>query len=203
MTNAPTVMPGQATETIPMPIASRSHHSRADDTDETMTVSPKDGLTKCSAGIAISRYGQHPSAPPCLPGPCLAANCNALGRNSAVESPRVLHATRQAAVRSSVRMRRTRCGTAERPVGPRKVEACVPTANPLPGRPVKGIGVLESSHPIDPESLAHDVLSELGTDKRCADRAFMDLLEDTKKVSNVRVEDVEDYDAIYLTGGHG
>jgi putative intracellular protease/amidase len=68
---------------------------------------------------------------------------------------------------------------------------------------VKGIGVLESSHPIDPESLAHDVLSELGTDKRCADRAFMDLLEDTKKVSNVRVEDVEDYDAIYLTGGHG
>lgn len=54
--------------------------------------------------------------------------------------------------------------------------------------------------PIDPESLAHDVLAELGTDKRYADRAFMDLLEDTKKVSNVRAED---YDAIYLTGGHG
>lgn len=54
--------------------------------------------------------------------------------------------------------------------------------------------------PIDPESLAHDVLAELGTEKRYADRAFMDLLEDTKKVSNVRAED---YDAIYLTGGHG
>ncbi|MBL1096298.1 type 1 glutamine amidotransferase domain-containing protein [Streptomyces coffeae] len=54
--------------------------------------------------------------------------------------------------------------------------------------------------PIDPESLSHDVLAELGTGKRYADRAFMDLLEDTKKISQVNLED---YDAIYLTGGHG
>lgn len=32
------------------------------------------------------------------------------------------------------------------------------------------------------------------------DRRFMDLLEDTKRISEVNVED---YDAIYLTGGHG
>ncbi|WP_040834415.1 type 1 glutamine amidotransferase domain-containing protein [Nocardia brevicatena] len=54
--------------------------------------------------------------------------------------------------------------------------------------------------PLDPESLAHDVLAELGTDRRYADREFMDLLEDTTKVGDV---DVQDYDAIYLTGGHG
>lgn len=54
--------------------------------------------------------------------------------------------------------------------------------------------------PIDPESLAHEVLGELGTDKRYHDREFMNLLEDTKKAGEV---DVEDYDAIYFTGGHG
>ncbi|MFD0888840.1 type 1 glutamine amidotransferase domain-containing protein [Streptosporangium algeriense] len=54
--------------------------------------------------------------------------------------------------------------------------------------------------PIDPESLAHDVLAELGTERRYRDRRFMDLLDDTVKVADV---DVEDYDAIYLTGGHG
>ncbi|MEV7007937.1 type 1 glutamine amidotransferase domain-containing protein [Streptosporangium sp. NPDC051022] len=54
--------------------------------------------------------------------------------------------------------------------------------------------------PIDPESLAHDVLAELGTDRRYRDRRFMNLLDDTKKVADV---DLEDYDAIYLTGGHG
>jgi putative intracellular protease/amidase len=54
--------------------------------------------------------------------------------------------------------------------------------------------------PIDPESLAHDVLGDLGTDKRYRDREFMDLLRDTKKVTDV---DVEEYDAIYFTGGHG
>ncbi|WP_406291828.1 type 1 glutamine amidotransferase domain-containing protein [Streptomyces sp. NBC_00624] len=32
------------------------------------------------------------------------------------------------------------------------------------------------------------------------DRRFMDLIEDTKRISEVNVED---YDAIYLTGGHG
>ena len=54
--------------------------------------------------------------------------------------------------------------------------------------------------PIDPESLAHDVLDELGTDKRYRDREFMNLLDDTKKVTDI---DVEDYAAIYFTGGHG
>ncbi|MEH0638396.1 type 1 glutamine amidotransferase domain-containing protein [Streptomyces bottropensis] len=54
--------------------------------------------------------------------------------------------------------------------------------------------------PLDPESLAHNVLSDLGTDKRYADRAFMDELKHVTAVSEV---DVDDYDAIYLTGGHG
>ena len=54
--------------------------------------------------------------------------------------------------------------------------------------------------PLDPESLAHNVLSDLGTDKRYADRAFMDTLRD---VVAVREVDVDDYDAVYLTGGHG
>jgi putative intracellular protease/amidase len=54
--------------------------------------------------------------------------------------------------------------------------------------------------PLDPESLAHEVLAEMGTEKRYRDRRFMDLLEDTKKIADINVED---YDAIYLTGGHG
>jgi putative intracellular protease/amidase len=54
--------------------------------------------------------------------------------------------------------------------------------------------------PLDPESLAHTVLGDLGTDKRYADRLFMDKLKDTLAVSQV---DVDDHDAIYLTGGHG
>ncbi|WP_416966780.1 type 1 glutamine amidotransferase domain-containing protein [Streptomyces sp. 4F14] len=54
--------------------------------------------------------------------------------------------------------------------------------------------------PLDPESLAHTVLGDLGTDKRYTDRQFMDRLKDTVAVTQV---DVDDYDAIYLTGGHG
>ena len=54
--------------------------------------------------------------------------------------------------------------------------------------------------PLDPESLSHGVLTELCTDKRYEDRKYMDLLENTKKLSDVKVDD---YDAIYLTGGHG
>jgi putative intracellular protease/amidase len=54
--------------------------------------------------------------------------------------------------------------------------------------------------PIDPESLSHAVLTEGGTDKRYEDRAYMNLLENTPKVSDVNPAD---YDAVYLTGGHG
>jgi putative intracellular protease/amidase len=54
--------------------------------------------------------------------------------------------------------------------------------------------------PLDPESLAHGVLGDLGTDKRYTDRRFMDKLKNTMAVSEA---DAEDYDAIYLTGGHG
>jgi putative intracellular protease/amidase len=54
--------------------------------------------------------------------------------------------------------------------------------------------------PIDPESLSHQVLAELGTEERYADRVFMNRLKGTKKLSDVRLDD---YYAIYLTGGHG
>ncbi|MEU1620129.1 type 1 glutamine amidotransferase domain-containing protein [Streptomyces sp. NPDC008238] len=54
--------------------------------------------------------------------------------------------------------------------------------------------------PLDPESLSHEVLEELGTGGHYADREYMDLLEDTLPIARV---DLEDYDAIYLTGGHG
>ena len=63
------------------------------------------------------------------------------------------------------------------------------------------IASIDGGHvPLDPESLAHDVLGQLGTDKRYADREFMNLLEDTMSVADVNVAD---YDAIYLPGGHG
>lgn len=54
--------------------------------------------------------------------------------------------------------------------------------------------------PIDPESLAHAVLKEGGTEERYKDRVFMDRLKDTKKVASV---DAAAYDAIFMTGGHG
>lgn len=54
--------------------------------------------------------------------------------------------------------------------------------------------------PLDPESLSHEVLGELGTGGHYADREYMDLLEDTVPVADVNLDD---YDAIYLTGGHG
>ncbi|MFF7735765.1 DJ-1/PfpI family protein [Streptomyces sp. NPDC007984] len=54
--------------------------------------------------------------------------------------------------------------------------------------------------PLDPESLAHTVLGDLGTDQRYTDRRFMDRLKDTMAVAQAGVDD---YDAIYLTGGHG
>ena len=59
--------------------------------------------------------------------------------------------------------------------------------------------------PIDPESLmaqetAHMIGIETAVQKRYQDRLFMDQLKDTRKVSAVAPSD---YDAIYLTGGHG
>jgi putative intracellular protease/amidase len=59
--------------------------------------------------------------------------------------------------------------------------------------------------PIDPESL---IMSEMGNAlglkgdlaRRYEDKAFMNLLENTLKVSDV---DASAYDAIYMTGGHG
>ncbi|MCP2256548.1 putative intracellular protease/amidase [Streptoalloteichus tenebrarius] len=63
------------------------------------------------------------------------------------------------------------------------------------------IASIEGGHvPIDPESLAHDVLAEWGTDRRYADRDFMRLLDETRSVAEV---EAADHDAIYLTGGHG
>lgn len=54
--------------------------------------------------------------------------------------------------------------------------------------------------PIDPESLSHKFLTDLGTGERYHDRDFMKLLENTAKVEDINAGD---YDAIYLTGGHG
>lgn len=54
--------------------------------------------------------------------------------------------------------------------------------------------------PLDPESLAHEVLGELGTGERYRDRAFMDLLTDTRRAGDL---EAAEYDAIYFTGGHG
>jgi putative intracellular protease/amidase len=54
--------------------------------------------------------------------------------------------------------------------------------------------------PIDPESLAANVLKHGDTDKRYEDRTYMSRLLDTMKVSDA---DAAAYDAIYMTGGHG
>lgn len=54
--------------------------------------------------------------------------------------------------------------------------------------------------PLDPESLSAPMLALGGTKKRYRDRAFMNLLSDTKSVAQVSADA---YDAIYLTGGHG
>lgn len=54
--------------------------------------------------------------------------------------------------------------------------------------------------PLDPESLAPEVLAEHGTAERYRDRAFMDRLRDTMPITDV---EVDDFDAVYFTGGHG
>lgn len=54
--------------------------------------------------------------------------------------------------------------------------------------------------PLDPESLGTLMLKSGGTGERYADRAFMDLLADTPSLTAIAKQD---FDAIYLTGGHG
>lgn len=54
--------------------------------------------------------------------------------------------------------------------------------------------------PIDPESLSHEVLAQGGTRARYDDPTFMDRLRNTPSLRDV---DAADFDAIYLTGGHG
>ncbi|QCQ92909.1 type 1 glutamine amidotransferase domain-containing protein [Rhodococcus sp. SGAir0479] len=54
--------------------------------------------------------------------------------------------------------------------------------------------------PLDPESLAADVLADHGTGTRYADREFMNLLDRSRPLSEMSADD---FDAIYLTGGHG
>lgn len=68
------------------------------------------------------------------------------------------------------------------------------------GHQVDIVSITGGDVPLDPESLSAPMLLMGGTKKRYQDRAFMDLLRGTKSVADV---DVEDYDAIYLTGGHG
>lgn len=54
--------------------------------------------------------------------------------------------------------------------------------------------------PLDPESLGTLVLKQGGTEKRYVDRDFMRLLENTVSIDDVAEQD---FDAVYLTGGHG
>lgn len=54
--------------------------------------------------------------------------------------------------------------------------------------------------PIDPESLSAMMLKMGGTGKRYEDPAYMRTLQDTLAVADV---DPDDYEAIYLAGGHG
>lgn len=54
--------------------------------------------------------------------------------------------------------------------------------------------------PLDPESLGMLVLKQGGTGKRYVDRDFMALLENTASVADVAGQQ---FDAVYLTGGHG
>lgn len=53
--------------------------------------------------------------------------------------------------------------------------------------------------PLEPKSLT-PLTADRATRKRYKDKAFMALLETTKKPTDI---DVNDYDAIYFTGGHG
>lgn len=62
------------------------------------------------------------------------------------------------------------------------------------------VSVLGGEVPIDPVSVSSGVLALTGAGKRYRSRAFMDELLDTRSIDDVVPED---YDAIYLAGGHG
>ena len=68
------------------------------------------------------------------------------------------------------------------------------------GHQVDVVSIAGGDVPLDPESLSHPVLALGGTKKRYEDRAWMDQLDGTRSVRQVSAGD---YDAIYLTGGHG
>ncbi|MEL4505884.1 type 1 glutamine amidotransferase domain-containing protein [Luteococcus sp. H138] len=68
------------------------------------------------------------------------------------------------------------------------------------GHEVDVVSIAGGDVPLDPESLMPPVLALGDTGKRYRDREFMDRLRGTQSVRQVRAED---YDAIYLTGGHG
>lgn len=68
------------------------------------------------------------------------------------------------------------------------------------GHEVDVVSVAGGQVPLDPESLTAPMLALGGTKARYRDRAFMDRLNDTRSLAEV---EASDYDAIYLTGGHG
>lgn len=68
------------------------------------------------------------------------------------------------------------------------------------GHQVDVVSIAGGDVPLDPESLMAPVLALGGTKKRYRDRAWMDILNQTRSVRQVSADN---YDAIYLTGGHG
>lgn len=68
------------------------------------------------------------------------------------------------------------------------------------GREVEIVSIAGGQIPLDPESLKTPMLLQGGTAKRYRDRGYMDQLRDTRSIVEVNADD---YDAIYLTGGHG
>ncbi|MGO4956143.1 type 1 glutamine amidotransferase domain-containing protein [Luteococcus sp. Sow4_B9] len=68
------------------------------------------------------------------------------------------------------------------------------------GHEVDIVSIDGGNVPLDPESLTAPMLLMGGTGKHYEDREYMNLLQDTRSVRQVSADD---YDAIYLTGGHG
>lgn len=68
------------------------------------------------------------------------------------------------------------------------------------GHTVDVVSIAGGQVPLDPESLSTVMLKQGGTGRRYADPDYMALLDHTLAIDDV---DPDDYDAIYLTGGHG